>query len=422
MKTKITLFLKYTAILLCSTLLLLACSKDDVPGNEPEPVNKLQLLLKASANDISEGDEVTFTITADEKVVDADIYIDDEKLIGTSYTFSKSGEYTAVAKKKDYKDSNTLKITVKTPLKKIAKIVFNKINTTPYSPAYGIGPSKITMSKTHVYTFSNTTEKFKRYSLADSTWEELNHTNELNFQSGIEGRMLYIEDGVLGYGTLFYLIHKMSVYFPKEFKGPIQLRNTWKQFDVPNQYSNGERAAAVHGKYLYYVGSNKPGADAKSIDRYHPDTNTWETPAQLPLAVNRGAQATIYNDKMYIMGVVSPNPANAYSVFYVYDTQQLTVQNIALPEVLRQNFRISELNQQLVSFKNYVLFYHDNNIFVFDTVVNQWLETPIKASNMFDDIRYCDFVSPSVDKLYAAGTKNGNFILYELDFSVTEEW
>jgi hypothetical protein len=60
---------------------------------------------------------------------------------------------------------------------------------------------------------------------------------------------------------------------------------------------------------------------------------------------------------------------------------------------------------------------------VFDIAANQWLENEIDfmRGGVFDDGRYINLMSPSSDKLYAAGTKGDDFILYELDFSVVEE-
>jgi hypothetical protein len=406
---------------LFGVFLLNACSKSDGPD---EKIQQQQLVISTSSTDVMVGDEVTFSVTADGKAIDADIYIDNAKISGAKYTFDDVGTYQAIAKKANYEDSKPVTVIVKKPLQKVAKLTFNKVNAAPYTPAYGIGPSRITMSTTHVYTFSSATEKFKRYSLADDKWEELNHDGQLDF-AGIGGKMLYVEDGIAGKGTLFYLSNKMHAYFPKEFGAP-QYNNTWREAVVSDQYRSGERAGAVNGKYIYYVGNERRDEYAKSIDRYHPNADKWETPAQMPEIINE-AQATVYNNKMYILGMAKSASGVKSRAFYVFDTGQLTVEPLPLPLFLEKNSMAgSSRRQSLIAFNNYILFYDyysHNNLYVFDIAANQWLENEIDfmRGGVFDDGRYINLMSPSSDKLYAAGTKGDDFILYELDFSVVEE-
>jgi hypothetical protein len=88
MKTQFSSYLKYTGVSLYSSLLLLACSKDDGPGKQPDhvdpisPTEEAQLMLSASKTELNESDEVTFSVTFDRKAIEADIFIDDEKLNG----------------------------------------------------------------------------------------------------------------------------------------------------------------------------------------------------------------------------------------------------------------------------------------------------------------------------------------------------
>ena len=109
MKTQTSYYLKYTGVLLCSTLLIFSCSNDDESGAEPDPVDpiveKTALVLATSATEIDKGDTVTFDVTADGEAVDADIYINNDKISGKSHTFDEAGTYTAVAKKEGYTDS-----------------------------------------------------------------------------------------------------------------------------------------------------------------------------------------------------------------------------------------------------------------------------------------------------------------------------
>lgn len=115
MKSQIFTYIKYAGMLLCSTLLLFSCSKEEGPGQEPDPTEKSELVLTASATEIDTGDEVTFEVIAEGKATDADIYIDNEKISGTSHTFDKAGTYQVVAKKEGYTDSESVQVTVKTP-------------------------------------------------------------------------------------------------------------------------------------------------------------------------------------------------------------------------------------------------------------------------------------------------------------------
>lgn len=109
MITQTLYYLKYAGVLLCSTLLMFSCSNDEESGAEPDPVDpiveKTALVLATSATEIDKGDTVTFDVTADGEAVDADIYINNDKINGITHTFEEAGTYTAVAKKDGYTDS-----------------------------------------------------------------------------------------------------------------------------------------------------------------------------------------------------------------------------------------------------------------------------------------------------------------------------
>jgi len=108
MKTKHYL---YRIALFCGILLLFACDKNSA-SSDLEPDRHPQLVLTASSSEVSEGDEITFSITADNKSVVADIYIDNEKIDGDKWTFEQAGSYKVIAKKSGYLDSENLQITV----------------------------------------------------------------------------------------------------------------------------------------------------------------------------------------------------------------------------------------------------------------------------------------------------------------------
>lgn len=115
MKTQISTYIKYAGMLLCSALLFFSCSKENEPGNEPNPTEKSELVLTASATEIDKGENVTFEVIANGKAINADIYIDNTKINGTSHTFEEAGTYQVIAKKEGYSDSESMQITVKTP-------------------------------------------------------------------------------------------------------------------------------------------------------------------------------------------------------------------------------------------------------------------------------------------------------------------
>lgn len=115
MKMTITSFISYVRLAgmaVCLPLLLFACSKSEVPDKEPDPVEKTQLLLEVSSNEITEGDEVSFTVTANGISTVADIYIGGTKINGTKHIFNESGIFSAVAKNDKYTDSEEIDITV----------------------------------------------------------------------------------------------------------------------------------------------------------------------------------------------------------------------------------------------------------------------------------------------------------------------
>src|SRR5690606_6086185 len=96
---------KFLGILLGS-IFLWSCSKDDPTGH----VEKAQLVLTASAVEIEMGETVTFEVTADGTAVDADIYINDNRISGTTHTFEASNTYTVLAKKEGHPNSEAISI------------------------------------------------------------------------------------------------------------------------------------------------------------------------------------------------------------------------------------------------------------------------------------------------------------------------
>lgn len=109
---KIVSYVRLAGAVLCAILLLFACSKSENANIAPEPTEKPRLILEVESSEIIEGDEVRFIVKVNATTTNADLYLDGEKLEGTSYIFRKAGTYKVVAKKDNHKDSQELIITV----------------------------------------------------------------------------------------------------------------------------------------------------------------------------------------------------------------------------------------------------------------------------------------------------------------------
>ena len=108
-------YLRLAGVVLCSTLLLFGCAKNSVPDEEPvpvEPTENGQLVLTASATDIDENEEVTFAVTVEGKPVEADVYVNNQKINSDKHVFTNAGDYEVIAKKNNYKDSDKIIIEV----------------------------------------------------------------------------------------------------------------------------------------------------------------------------------------------------------------------------------------------------------------------------------------------------------------------
>ena len=83
-----------------------SCVKD-------EPIDELKKLeLSASEFQIHVGESVDFFVKVDNKLIAADVYINNTKIIGATYIFDKIGTYNVVAKLNGYIDSDEISITV----------------------------------------------------------------------------------------------------------------------------------------------------------------------------------------------------------------------------------------------------------------------------------------------------------------------
>lgn len=78
-------------------------------------VKKPGLNLFASSTSVTVGGNVTFSVTSGEETLEADIYIDNQKISGSTYIFNNTGTFKVVAKLDGYADSDELSVTVREP-------------------------------------------------------------------------------------------------------------------------------------------------------------------------------------------------------------------------------------------------------------------------------------------------------------------
>lgn len=149
-----------------------------------------KIILTVSSTKVSVGETVNFGVTVNgEPLLEASIFVDDEKLTGNSIDFAEPGKYKAYAKKEGYLNSDTLTITVKeVHLPKLTLDVFPKEvqvgQTVSLSPKHYQGEvgSKVEGAKVYVndilvnvvmeggYPFiwsSDVAGTFKAYATAD---------------------------------------------------------------------------------------------------------------------------------------------------------------------------------------------------------------------------------------------------------------
>lgn len=100
----------FAVILLLSTFVF-SCSSDDSSTKE-----ELTLILKADADRVLLGEEVSFEITDNKgkPVSNATLLVDDQKIVGNTFKAAAVGSYKVVATKANYLNSQALTITVAT--------------------------------------------------------------------------------------------------------------------------------------------------------------------------------------------------------------------------------------------------------------------------------------------------------------------
>jgi len=110
-------------------MVVISCSKNSNP--EPPLIEK-HLALTSNKTEVEIEDEVTFVVQADGEIIkDATLYINNEK-ISNPFRFKQAGTYNVIAKKENYKDSNTVLIQVKEAKPKEKKLVLSSDKSTVF--------------------------------------------------------------------------------------------------------------------------------------------------------------------------------------------------------------------------------------------------------------------------------------------------
>src|SRR5699024_642426 len=84
-------------------------------------------------------------------------------------------------------------------------------------------------------------------------------------------------------------------------------------------------------------------------------------------------------------------------------------------------------NNTLVVYQDYLIYQSASGssvtLYVFDIKEDKWLDKPVSiAMDLFSDSRNnASLLLHASGTLYMAGTKAGDFVLYEVDFKVKEE-
>lgn len=425
MKTRLYTYVSFgtlAGIIVLTLGLIVSCSKSN-PGagtTTPDEVTEQKLVLTASSAEAIVGKEVTFTVKSGNTTVEADIFVGGTKIAGNTHKFKDIGTYSVIAMKEGYKASEKMEIKVVYPLsKKTAKLTFNKVNMAPYTPAFGDRGGKACMNQRYIYVSNNTTYAFKRYDLKNNKWENLIPSEHLIDAGGqMGGLMVCVNEGLMS-GTVFFQNEMQHAYLPPEFGVPGR-RNTWSSVPVDSWIAQRERGAVAYGKDIYYFGNRigNSNSDSKRIHRYSTDIHKWEFVGELPVAASWGAQGAVFDKKIYILTPIY-NAQDALEFhFFEFDPEAVTIRKIPSHPAMRYIF--SKNNQSIAAYKDYILHTDGSTIFIYDVAEEQWLEKTIDHSDWFDTAQFTALISPSTDKLYFAGTKNNNFILYELNMEVTK--
>jgi len=306
---------------------------------------------------------------------------------------------------------------------KIATATFTKKNIKAYPATFpGSRYDQIGIMNEHIYVMNDDSKKFRRYSLRFDLWEDL--ANENSLPGGISG-YLTAHRGANNKNILVYLggnQGKLNIYYPSEYPDAT-LKDTWATKIVMTEEENGERAAASDGEYVYFMGNSRAENYTGQIDRYVPAHDLWEESiGYLPEGIGWIPQTVFADNKLFVTG---QNLANDGNVFFVYDLLTQTSTSKSVPFDLEVS---GICNNTVVVYDNYLIYMlpagsSSVKLRVYDLEEEQWLEDAVAIEmNLFTKTSdNASLLLSSSGRLYAAGTKGGDFVLYEVDFKITEQ-
>lgn len=304
-----------------------------------------------------------------------------------------------------------------------ASATFSRVHTSDYPTSFpGSYLDHITIGDEYVYVLEYESKKFRRYDMRSDQWEEL--ASNTGLYSGISGYLTYHNTGQSNKNVLAYLggsHSNLNIYYPPENEDA-SLRGTWRSESVLSSDENGERGAASDGQYLYFMGNRREEQHAQRVDRYNPNSNFWEERiGRLPEKLDKNAQAEAHDGKLYVVG----ESTESDKLFFIYDLQRKKGEIKAVPSYIG-GFG-GNYNNTLLVYQDYLIYMEPLSatvtLNIYDIKGRQWLEDPVQIemdlfSNSIDN---ASLLLSSSGKLYVAGTKAGDFVLYEVDFKVTEK-
>lgn len=303
------------------------------------------------------------------------------------------------------------------PKKKITITAKRKI-TQLRNPALG-NEFRIAFSKgdkNEIYTFDRSNSKFMSYNMETDSWSNLKYTNQFEF-AGYSGKMLYTNPH-----TVLYITDQVKTYFTKNHSDPLKKDSWGPNKNVTDAFSTGGAGGALSkdGTLFYSAGGKTNSKTASSdIRKYHINDDSWEEVSLLTSAY-RNVNATIVNEKMYIIGERIDNGAT--TLFgSIFNLKYNSTKNWKLPLDLEGSI-ISDVHQLVSDGRDEFLFFYPydgiKTMYIYNLKKEAW-ETSVKIEGDFISGRVNLFVMNDI--LYAAGSKDGNLALYEIEIKTQDE-
>jgi N-acetylneuraminic acid mutarotase len=153
---------------------------------------------------------------------------------------------------------------------------------------------------------------------------------------------------------------------------------------------------------IYVVGGSSAGA-TPSLQAFDPETNTWTTLANVPLATfQTGAAAGVINSQLYIAGGYTTSPPLPNDTLFMYDPPSNTWTTLATMSHLSACGGAGVINSKFYvttacnGFSGYYSY-----LDVYDPLTNAWTSLPASAS-----VHAYPAFGVINDELYIAGGQN----------------